>query len=170
LYLKDIGLVMRVQYPPPEVYVMGPEEGAAITVLAVGLSHGDLGSLKAIFSHSRWRLYQATSYAEAISFLDLYFIPVVISEENLPDRTWRDLLAHGPSLPNPPKLIVASHFADNRLWAEALNLGAYDVLAMPFRAAEVFHSVSLAWRRWKDWADHKDRSLCTECTTSAAAK
>jgi DNA-binding NtrC family response regulator len=148
---------------------LGPEEGAAITVLAVGLSQGDFGSLKAIFSHSRWRLYQATSYAEAISFLDLYFIPVVICEENLPDGTWRDLLAHGPSLPNPRKLIVASHFADGRLWAEALNLGAYDVLTMPFRAAEVFHS-SLAWRQWKDATDRADRSPCTGCATSAAAR
>jgi DNA-binding NtrC family response regulator len=149
---------------------MGPEEDAAITVLAVNLSHEDLGSLKGIFSHSRWRLYQANSCAEAISFLDLYFIPVVISEENLPDGTWRDLLAHGASLPNPRKLIVASHFADDRLWAEALNLGAYDVLALPFRAAEVFHSVSLAWRRWKDGSDRTDRSLSTECASSAAAR
>lgn len=149
---------------------MGPEEDAAMTVLAVSLSHWDLGSLKAIFSHSRWRLYQAASYAEAISFLDLYFIPVVISEENLPDGTWRDLLAHGASLPNPRKLIVASHFANDRLWAEALNLGAYDVLSLPFRAAEVFHSVSLAWRRWKYCADSTDRSLCTECASAAASR
>jgi len=149
---------------------MGPEEDAALTVLAVSLSHWDLGSLKAIFSHSRWRLYQATSYAEAISFLDLYFIPVVISEENLPDGTWRNLLAHDASLPNPRKLIVASHFADDRLWAEALNLGAYDVLAMPFRATEVFHSVSLAWRRWKDCADSTDRSPCTAFACTAAGK
>jgi hypothetical protein len=55
---------------------------------------------------------------------------------------------------------VASHFADDQLWAEALNLGAYDVLAMPLRAAEVFRSVSLAWRRWNDGVDITDRSLC----------
>ena len=148
---------------------MGPEEDAAMTVLAVSLSHWDLGSLKAIFSHSRWRLYQANSCAEAISFFDVHPIPVVISEENLADGTWRDLLALCASLGNPPQLIVTSYFADNRLWAEALNLGAYDVLAIPFRAAEVFHSVSLAWRRWKDRFSHTDRSLCTACASSAAA-
>ena len=148
---------------------MGPDANAAITVLAVSSSNEDLGSLRAIFSHSRWRLYQARSCAEAISFFDVHPISVVISEENLADGTWRDLLAHGASLRNPPKLIVASYFADDRLWAEALNLGAYDVLAMPFRAAEVFHSVSVAWRRWKDGSDRTDRSLYTACASLAAA-
>ena len=148
---------------------MEPED-ATITVLVVNSSHRDTASLKAILSHSSWRLYQATSFAEAISFLDVHPISVVISEANLPDGTWRDILAHGASLPNPPKLIVASYFADKRLWAEAIDLGAYDVLTMPFRAAEVFHSVSMAWRRWKDGADRIDQSRCAECATSAAAR
>jgi DNA-binding NtrC family response regulator len=157
---------MRVQDRPPEVYAMGPDAKAAITVLAVSSSHGDAGSLKAIFSHSRWRLYHARSCAEAISFLDAKPISVVVSEENLADGTWRDLLAHCAALGNPPRLIVASYLADDRLWAEALNLGAYDVLTMPFRAEEVFHSVSLAGRRWRDVSDHMDQSLCTACASA----
>ena len=35
-----------------------------------------------------------------------------------------------------------------RLWAEALNLGAYDVLAKPYDPTEVVRSVSLAWLQW----------------------
>ena len=35
------------------------------------------------------------------------------------------------------------------LWAEALNLGAYDVLAKPFDAAEVTARVSLAVLYWR---------------------
>jgi DNA-binding response OmpR family regulator len=63
-------------------------------------------------------------------------------------------------------LIVTSDLADDRLWAEALNLGAYDVLAKPFRAAEVFRTVSLAWRQWKDSfgnipAKHDNRRVLT---------
>jgi hypothetical protein len=34
-------------------------------------------------------------------------------------------------------LVVASRLADERLWAEVLNLGGHDVLAMPFDAHEV---------------------------------
>ena len=126
------------------------EPDATITVLAVSSSADDQASLGAIFTHSRWQLFQAASAAEGISFLKANPMPVVICDANLPDGTWRDLLAYGASLPNPPLLIVASHLADDQLWAEALNLGAHDVLAKPFRAREVFQSVSLAWRRWKD--------------------
>ena len=50
----------------------------------------------------------------------------------------------------PPLQIVTSRLANDRLWAEALNLGAYDVLARPFDAAEVLRSVGMAWRRWQD--------------------
>ena len=31
---------------------------------------------------------------------------------------------------------------------EALNLGAYDVLAKPFHPKEVMHTVGSAWRNW----------------------
>jgi len=37
----------------------------------------------------------------------------------------------------PPLLIVASRLADERLWAEVLNLGGYDVLLKPFEPAEL---------------------------------
>ena len=147
------------------------EPGAnPVTVLAVSSSHEALASLSAIFSHSRWRLFQARSCAEAISFLEAHPVPVVISEQNLSDATWRDLLAYVVLLPNPSHLIVASRCADDRLWAEALNLGAHDVLAMPFRAAEVSHSVSLAWRQWKEESGHTDRAFCTAYASSAAAR
>jgi DNA-binding response OmpR family regulator len=53
-------------------------------------------------------------------------------------------------LSNPPFLIVTSRTADERLWAEALNLGAYDVLAKPYNQAEVIRVVSLAWLLWKE--------------------
>ena len=46
------------------------------------------------------------------------------------------------------RLIVTSRLADDRLWAEALNLGAYDVLAKPFERMELVRSVSSAWLHW----------------------
>jgi len=121
-----------------------------VTVLAVSSSLIDRDSLRAIFAHSHWHLVEAGSCAEALSLLRGQAIPVVIGEAILPDGTWRDLLMHGSALADPPRLIVTSDLADDRLWAEALNLGAYDVLAKPFRAAEVFRTISLAWRQWKD--------------------
>ena len=51
-------------------------------------------------------------------------------------------------------LIVTSRLADEYLWAEALNLGAYDMLAKPFDASEVVRVLGSAWRHWTDLHDH----------------
>jgi CheY-like chemotaxis protein len=72
----------------------------------------------------------------------------VICERDLSPGTWIDMLKEGELLPNAPSFIVTSRLADDRLWAEALNLGAYDVLAKPFERLELVRSVSSAWLHW----------------------
>ena len=52
------------------------------------------------------------------------------------------------SLQDPPSLVVTSRLADERLWAEVLNLGAYDLLARPFNKNELTRTVALAWQHW----------------------
>ena len=60
------------------------------------------------------------------------------------------MLARIKRLPTPPLLIVTSRLADEYLWAEALNLGAYDVVAKPFDSHELIRVVSFAWLHWND--------------------
>jgi DNA-binding response OmpR family regulator len=73
---------------------------------------------------------------------------VVISGARLPDgHSWNDLLNEMRTMECPPPLIVTDRLADERLWAEVLNLGAYDLLTIPFDAKEVLHAVSTACRR-----------------------
>jgi DNA-binding response OmpR family regulator len=62
--------------------------------------------------------------------------------------TWIDMLEELRLLRNAPPLIVTSRLADEKLWAEALNLGAYDVLAKPFDLSELVRIVNLAWLHW----------------------
>ncbi len=139
---------------------MRPDRDPTITVLAISSSPEDHSALEAVFVHSRWRLYHALSHAQAVALLSEHPIPVIIVDADLQDGTWRDFLSLGKSVSGSPLVIVASGLADDRLWAEALNVGAYDVLATPFRASEVFHSVSLAWRCWKE--------RCEECACAAS--
>jgi DNA-binding response OmpR family regulator len=47
---------------------------------------------------------------------------------------------------HPPRFVVATWLADDRLWAEVLDLGGFDVLQKPFEARELFRVVGLAWR------------------------
>ncbi len=124
-----------------------------IKVLSVGLGHEDSSGLAAIFTRSEWpscpdsewKLQTSTSLPSAVSLLGHDGLHIVVCEKNVGKDSWRDLLDQMSQLPDPPSLIVTSRLADEYLWAEALNLGAYDVLAAPFEPAEVVRVLSSAW-------------------------
>ena len=119
-----------------------------MTVLSVSPLAEDYFSLQTIFSHSKRALYKADTLASALAVIRRWEISVVICERNLLPGTWIDLLEKLRPLPDAPQLIVTSRLADEKLWAEALNLGAYDVLAKPFERMELVRSVSSAWLHW----------------------
>jgi len=131
-----------------------------VTVLSVSPLRDDHNWLRRIFSKSAWARYTCFKWSlttcrtldSAVSTLQSGSIPIVLCEADLLRGTWRDVLEKSRNLSSPPLLIVTSRLADERLWAEALNLGAYDVLAKPFDEHEVVRIVSLAWLHWKDRA------------------
>ena len=69
-----------------------------------------------------------------------------------------------------PSLIVTSRLADERLWAEALNLGAYDVLAKPFDSTEAMRVVGAAWRAWGGPVRLPARQEYYKCKVATAAE
>jgi DNA-binding response OmpR family regulator len=75
-------------------------------------------------------------------------IPIILCDRDRTADAWKELLEQFDGLSSPPLLIVASRLADDHLWVEALNLGAYDVLAKPFETAEVVRIFNLACLRW----------------------
>ena len=122
----------------------------SVTVLAVSPFEEDHACLCGIFSHSNWKVYKAHDCHEAMDFLQKNRMAVLVCERDLPDGNWKNLLECLSRLPTPPLLVVTSHHADDSLWAEVLNLGAYDVLSKPFDRTEVTRIISLAWLHWKD--------------------
>jgi DNA-binding response OmpR family regulator len=96
-----------------------------------------------------WKLNACPNLASALRALRKLRVPVVVCESDLQPGTWKEVLEELRTLPDPPYLIVTSRLADERLWAEALNLGAYEVLAKPFDGLEVTRIVNMAWLRWK---------------------
>jgi DNA-binding NtrC family response regulator len=62
---------------------------------------------------------------------------VILTEALLPDGKWPDAIHLAHQCSNEPQVIVTDPQADGRFWAEALNLGAYDLLAQPFYEPEV---------------------------------
>jgi DNA-binding NtrC family response regulator len=124
-------------------------ETACRTLLSVSPNDEDCASLERIFE-SDWTVIASATVASALSLLREIVIPVVICDCDLSSGAWGEMLDHIALLPDAPLLIVTSRLADERLWAEALNLGAWDVLAKPFDADEVKRVVGIAGRHWQD--------------------
>jgi DNA-binding NtrC family response regulator len=90
------------------------------------------------------------THASALSTLRRRQVAIVVCDAELAPGSWQEMLQHLSNLPDPPLLIVSSRLADERLWAEALNLGAYDVLVQPFDSLEVVRILSLALQHWNE--------------------
>ena len=140
-------------------------ETAFNVVLSVSPNDEDCASLGRTFP-SGWTVIASATVASALSVLREIAIPIVICDCDLAPDTWREILDHSALLPDPPLFIVTSRLADERLWAEALNLGAWDVLAKPFDTTEVIRIVSIAWEHWQD--RHGVYSSHTNQTRAAA--
>jgi DNA-binding response OmpR family regulator len=126
-----------------------------VTALFVSPAEEDHIALKGIFETSNWRLHKADRAASVIPLLYKHGVGVVLCERDLGATSWRDVLEELNLLPDAPPLIVTSRLADDNLWAEALNLGAYDVLAKPFARLELIRTVRLAWLHWHHRHDHR---------------
>jgi DNA-binding NtrC family response regulator len=72
---------------------------------------------------------KAVSVKEAKALLAKKISPtVILCEHDIIDGSWKAILKHARNLPNKPTVVVCSRCADERLWVEVLNLGAFDLL------------------------------------------
>jgi DNA-binding response OmpR family regulator len=148
--MKKAGLVRLREWPgeapghTPALLIAGPVE--------------ELDGPGSIFDRFSWPTRRARSCREV--FIQVCASPprVVVSERDLPDGSWKDVIEMVSSLPCPPPVIVTSRLADDYLWAEVLNLGGYDVLAKPLDAGELSRTLKLAWERWPGQRDRLQRA------------
>ena len=127
-----------------------------IAVLSVSPAEEDHFRLQDIFSSPQRTLYPDLAYAmtakstisAAKSALKQGHVSIVLCEYDLSPGSWKELLDFADGLPAPPLVIVTSRVADERMWAEVLNLGGYDVLAKPLNNEEVIRTVTSAWSLW----------------------
>jgi len=112
------------------------------------------------------KLYFCAGRDGSLTALRKHRIAVVLCDS---EADWRGLLEHLKEIPDPPFLIVTSRLADDRLWSEALNLGAYDVLAKPFDSAEVTRVLTMACMRWAERSRPFRFRRCQQVTQPAFA-
>jgi len=128
-----------------------------VSLLLVSPSPDDHKTLQEIMRDSNWTIHHAPSLGRARALLRDESVMFVICERDVPPGTWKDVLREAVSRAKPLSFILTSPHADDYLWAEALNMGAYDVLAKPFRASEVIRTLQMAFLHWKYQREGKTR-------------
>ena len=105
------------------------------SVLFVSPYVQDANSLAEMLDEISISVVHADSLKDAVSKLKSADFGVILTEARLNDGNWLDVLELTRRLGR--GLVVTDAWADARFWATAINLGAYDLLAQPFRGAEV---------------------------------
>jgi len=119
-----------------------------VSALLVGDYENDRLLLRDVFRKPGWRLFEARDGRRALRCLERNRVQVVIAESAGNSWSWKSLLQDLRRMQQPPQLLVTSRGADDSLWAEVLNFGAYDLLAQPLVRDEVERVVASAHRHF----------------------
>jgi DNA-binding NtrC family response regulator len=106
-------------------------------ILFISGCSDDARRLSRMLRPLQFELHHATNLQEARDMLRKSAYRLILTEANLTDGAWLDVVQtadrHSADLP----VIVTDPQADARLWSEVLNRGGYDLLTQPFYAPEV---------------------------------
>jgi DNA-binding response OmpR family regulator len=104
--------------------------------------------IRRLLGRTGWSICSRFSFEEAAALAGTGEFAVILCDSDLSGGSWRSLMEVSQQSERPPRLIVFSRLAEVRLWAEVLNLGAYDLLIYPFEPQEVIRVTALAWQSW----------------------
>jgi DNA-binding NtrC family response regulator len=106
-------------------------------VLFISGHHDDARNLSHMLQSLSMDLDTVGTLQQARTRLQQEDYHVVLTEAVLPDGNWLDVLHLARQSTREFQIIVTDPHADAHLWAEALNMGAYDLVAQPFYQPEV---------------------------------
>jgi DNA-binding NtrC family response regulator len=112
------------------------------SILVVTPDHDDIRVVQSAAAEQSAETVVAHTYREALGATAKKTISLIFCQEGLPDGNWKDLLSRIVVDPEPPRLVVMAEPSDQALWAEAISLGAYDVIAKPVDIREAQHVIS----------------------------
>jgi DNA-binding response OmpR family regulator len=143
----------------------------SLTVLVMTMNESDRASLAFALESAPCKLRFAKDGFEVRSLMASKNIPVVIMDGDSPTPSWRELIEQSLSSGSvgQPRFIIISRQADDRMWAEVLNLGGHDLLRKPLDLGEVAWTVQTALaeqstqRDWLRRSDIAGKCLWSEC-------
>jgi DNA-binding NtrC family response regulator len=110
----------------------------------------DIVDLIATLRDFGYNVKWSTTLSDGLAGLRTTAVPVVICGSKLPDGNWKGLVQQISSFEPCPLVIVSDRDANDRLWADVLTTGAYDLLAEPFDADEALRSLTFAIQYWQE--------------------
>ena len=109
-------------------------------ILYVGHSGHNCDAIRRAFARHRHEVISVCCYREALSCINRNRFALVFCEERLPDGRWLDLLSRFADMNEAPALILLAETEDAANWAEAIHVGARDVLVTPVSDTELQHA------------------------------
>ncbi len=134
---------------------------ATLNVLALSPYEEDHRSLREIFTHTKWRVFHARKWPEALRILRDQPIALVLCNSEFPEGRWTEFFDRSKAPSRHPGFVVLSPYADDLVWTEVLHRGALDVLAKPFDPVEVLRVTASAARQVMHQTGRKLAVVCT---------
>ncbi len=106
-------------------------------VLFISPDNAEAAALAEMLRPASLRLDHANGLEDARGMLANDAYGAILTEAELADGVWTDVIDLTYELGRFPSIIVTRRTADDLFWAEVLNMGAYDLLAQPFDEREV---------------------------------
>ena len=122
-----------------------PHLNNPVTIVALGFTAEDNRSLREICRETGWGVVECAELREAAPLLDAHNVRVLLCSERFENAGWQDVVELTAGRINPPTVVVVARHADETLWAEVLNLGAFDLLESPLDRGETVRVVACAW-------------------------
>jgi DNA-binding NtrC family response regulator len=117
-------------------------------VLVVTTRNEDSVRLLSLLRDMHCQVHSASICRQAIQSLHSATPPVVLTDKQLADGDWKDIVNEASRLRLPPSVIVVSEDNDFNVWQEVLSHGGFDVLSKPYSAESLTWMVLAAYRRW----------------------
>ena len=104
-------------------------------------------TLRRIVQKAGWHFRWNTRWRDALAVAVRVRATVFIYDRDANPREWSEALGNALNTTNAPAFLMASRFADERMWAELLVQSGYDLLLTPFEPLEVLRTIESAHRQ-----------------------
>ena len=128
-----------------------------IQVLVTGCDAGQRTALFNMLEEYGLQPMIAANVEETRRILERRPMHLVFCDDKLPDGGFREILCLVKANRPEVQVVVSSMLADVHEYIEAMNLGAFDFIAPPYRSSEIISVVDGAYRRYR--LKRKDESV-----------